>query len=434
MTGRQVLERPKPTADDLPCVIPGGFVSNDVGRFYLHEKFTPADKQRGRIPVSSLAGLSSGDLARLSPDRLLTESDKPVVFLDTETTGLAGGTGTYAFLVGIGYWRGDGFVVEQYFMSDYDEEPALLTALSNIDERFSALVTYNGRTFDVPLLRSRFLMNRLRSPFDRLPHVDLLGSSRRIWSRSLESCSLSSVEEQVLGIRRSGDVPGAIIPSLYFNFLKRKNPEPLKPVFSHNAQDILSLALLTWRVSEMLANPLEVDMPPMDLFSVGRLMEQAQSDDVALACYERVRQSHPGTKAARLARLNLAVLHKRLRRWDKCVPLWKEAFQDSKEGVPYRLYRDCAIYLEHVKRQHKNAIAVVQEALDRLELDIQLGRPATMVGSRDSYAVRADFLHRLLRLTRKRDKQPGTPLDEGRDEDISQKSDMDDFDSDEQTE
>lgn len=417
MTGRQVLERPKPTSDDLPKAVSGQFVTNDAGRFFLHEECIPRDKKRGGLSISCLAGLSTKSLSLLSPDREIRKSDKPIVFMDTETTGLSGGTGTYAFLVGMGYWREDGFVVEQYFMSDYDEEAALVTALENVSERFSALVTYNGRTFDVPLLRSRFLMNRLRSPFDRLPHVDLLGTSRRIWSKSLDSCSLSCVEEKVLGIRRSGDVPGAVIPSLYFTYLRRRNPEPLKPVFYHNSQDILSLALLTWRASEMLSDPLNVEMSPMELFAIGRMLDNDLRTDKAVLCYEQVRQRHPDTRASRLARLYLAIVLKRQSRWDEVLPLWQEAFLDCKDGVPYRLYRDCAIYLEHVRRQYADAIELVREALDRLELDIQLGRQGTMSGFKDLYAVRQDMHHRLMRLLRKRDRLPGTELEEGRDED-----------------
>src|SRR5207302_806542 len=155
---------------------------------------------------------------RVEDDGLAAE--RPL-FLDTETTGLAGGPGTYAFLVGAGWIEGDAFVVTQHFMRDLDEEPALLAALAPLLERAGGVVTFNGSGFDLPLLETRFVLARRRWPAT-LPHLDLLRPSRRVWTGCLDDCRLGTLERDVLGLSREEDVPGAVIPSLYFDWLRRR--------------------------------------------------------------------------------------------------------------------------------------------------------------------------------------------------------------------
>src|SRR5207245_11750591 len=166
-----------------------------------------------------------------------------LIFLVTETTGLAGGTGTYAFLVGAGWIEGDVFVVAQHFMRDLDEEPALLAALAPLLERAGGVVTFNGAGFDLPLLETRFVLARRRWPAT-LPHLDLLRPSRRVWTGCFDDCRLGTLERDVLGLAREEDVPGALIPSLYFDWLRRRRAAPLARVFAHNRDDVLSLAAL----------------------------------------------------------------------------------------------------------------------------------------------------------------------------------------------
>ena len=166
-------------------------------------------------------------------------------FLDTETTGLAGGTGTCAFLVGVGRITPEGFRVRQFFMRDYCEEASLLDALARHLAPFRVLITYNGRTFDQPLLETRYRLNRSRPPFGKLEHLDLLYGARRLWKLRYETCRLVDLENQVLGFERQGDVPGALIPYLYFEYLRTGRAARLLPVFHHNATDILTLACLT---------------------------------------------------------------------------------------------------------------------------------------------------------------------------------------------
>lgn len=168
-----------------------------------------------------------------------------LAFFDLETTGLSGGSGTVAFLAGLGRWRKDGsFSVKQYFMDDYPAEPLFLSCLENELSTAKAVVTYNGASFDMPLLAVRRAMNGLR-PDGSAPHLDALHAARRLWRRSVAACSLSVLECSVLGIARSDDIPGAEVPDVWFQYLKKGDTARLASVFEHNAQDVESLAMLS---------------------------------------------------------------------------------------------------------------------------------------------------------------------------------------------
>lgn len=176
------------------------------------------------------------------------------VFLDLETTGLSGGTGTYAFLVGLGICCPDSFKVIQLFLTGPGWERNWLTALeAELPENFG-FVTYNGVSFDMPLLRTRYTLSRQTPSWSGAPHLDLLMLARHFYRKRLASCSLSSVESGVLGVRRSGeDVPGREIPAIYANFLRTGDVAPLRAVFYHNRLDIASLAALQTKIGELVA-------------------------------------------------------------------------------------------------------------------------------------------------------------------------------------
>lgn len=188
-----------------------------------------------------------------------------MIFMDTETTGLAGGTGTLAFLIGIGTYAEGMFRVRQYFLPDPSGEAGMLEAALAEMETGSALVTFNGRGFDVPILQSRAAL-RLRR-FDVLthvPHLDLLAHARRLWRRRLESCALRSLETDLLDVRRSSeDVPSSMIPYLYRQYRQTGDPALIAGVLYHNAQDILSMAALLAEVLSRYARlPSEIEYPP----------------------------------------------------------------------------------------------------------------------------------------------------------------------------
>src|SRR5438034_1333048 len=245
-------------------------------------------------PTCSRAGSGSSRPARApramahQPLALLARRGEPpkgprLLYLDTETTGLAGGTGTYAFLVGVGFFDGDEFEVQQYFMRDLDDEPALLAALEPLLREVDGLVTYNGAGFDLPLLETRFVLARRRWP-GTIPHLDLLPAARRLWSARLSDCRLVTVELHALGFERAGDLPGALIPSVYFEYLRRKAPGELPRVFEHNRHDVLSLAALTGWVADALDRAPVAELGPDELSGLGRLWELVDPDR-GEACY-----------------------------------------------------------------------------------------------------------------------------------------------------
>jgi hypothetical protein len=237
-----------------------------------------------------------------------------LVFLDTETTGLAGGTGTCAFLIGIGTVEGTQFVVRQYFLRDYPEEKAILQDLAEVLGSFDGLVTYNGKTFDVPLLETRYTLARLKAPFGRLLHFDALHPARRLWKLRLESCRLTDLESAVLGIGREGDVPGSEIPGIYFDYLRTGDARGLQPVFYHNALDIITLAALTVELARALgdAGASTLDSS-VDLFSLSRIYESAGSREQSVATCQRALSAGLPELIEGQALWQLALQHKRQR-------------------------------------------------------------------------------------------------------------------------
>ncbi len=223
----------------------GSVVENASGKHFQTERLYARHKTHGsadigaltELPPDLLDALGAGEIPAVAPERW--------AFLDTETTGLAGGSGTYAFLIGVGRITEDGFRVRQFFMREYAEEPSVLAALEEHLQQFDLLVTYNGKSYDQPLLETRFRMTRRPPPFSRLPHLDLLHGARRLWKLRLEGCRLMHLEQQILGFQREGDIPGELIPYVYFEFLRSREACRVAPILHHNAVDILTLACLT---------------------------------------------------------------------------------------------------------------------------------------------------------------------------------------------
>ncbi len=195
------------------------------------------------------------------------------LFLDTETTGLSGGAGTVAFLVGVGFVEGNALVIEQYLMRDYSDEPELVDRLANRMEHFDCVCTFNGKTFDMPLLEARFTMCRMRHRWQELENIDLLHPAKRTWKLRLGSCRLGRLEEIILGLERVGDLPGSEVPQRYFDFLKSGDMSLLEDVIKHNRQDIATLATLLVKLCEIYDEP-ERLTDKKDLFSVGKALEK----------------------------------------------------------------------------------------------------------------------------------------------------------------
>jgi uncharacterized protein len=353
----------RPAAVPLEELVQGRRVENELGEFFMVEEDVHLETLHGGVPLSRVHALHADAVAILTGDETLSEFRlQDAVFLDTETTGLAGGSGTAAFLIGIGYVEGDRFRLRQYFMRDYHEEAALLLGLAQDLARFTRVVTYNGKAFDVPLLESRYRMNRSRFALAQAPHLDLLFPARRLWKARLESCRLQSLEAALLGVRRVGDVPGEEIPAIYFDFVRRRDGRAMARVLDHNRVDVLSLAALTVLACQWVQGDHAED--PRDVYSLGRVLERAQLYERSEEQYRRlIAEESGGLRVPSL--LRLASRAKKTGRLDTAVTLWEEA---AREGDWWAL-RELALHHEHRARDVDAALDVVERALTRLERD-----------------------------------------------------------------
>jgi uncharacterized protein YprB with RNaseH-like and TPR domain len=317
------------------------------------------------------------------------------LFLDTETTGLAGGSGTYAFLVGIAWWEGGGLEIEQFFMREYSEERSLLFALRERIAERSVLVTFNGKSFDWPLLETRYRMSRKISPPAPRAHLDFLHPARNLWGLRLGSVRLSELERHVLGRDRGADVFSDLIPRIYLDFVRGGPPERLMPIFHHNQRDLRGLVALCGRILSLLSDAENVGQDGLELFGVSRICEKRGENTRARKLYEKSIASALPTETDRAARRSLARLAKREGDFSLACKLWKGALGNSRHG--YEAYEQLAIYYEHKARDAEQARQVVRQALDELRRANQMGDIAP-----GAYReIKARFDHRGARLDRK---------------------------------
>jgi uncharacterized protein YprB with RNaseH-like and TPR domain len=372
----------------IDTVVAGAEVATPHGPTYVIERRFPLDHRHG-APVGALAGYAPGRLADLTGDARLAALDPArAVVLDTETTGLAGGTGTYTFLVGLGLVEAGQFVVRQFFLRGLNEERALLAHLAEHLRDRGGVVTYNGRGFDWPLLTTRFTLARQRAALPELAHWDVLPLARRLWRGRFESCSLGTLEAHVLGQPRQDDTPGWLIPQLYFDYLRDGDARRLRGVIEHNQRDILALAALAGLICRALADPFDGALTEgPDFVALARHAEQCGREARAIALYRHAlaRPLPPGEREA--AQRGLSLLLKRARRWAEAAAIW-EAMLAQPLADPAFPALELAKYHEHVRRDYRRASALVERLLVAAE-----PRPVP--------AERAALLHRLARLRRR---------------------------------
>jgi uncharacterized protein len=370
--------------------LPGTTLATQHGTVFVAETVISDDTIHGLHAFSGLRTVRGATLAMIAKDADLEFADvSGAVFLDTETTGLGMGAGTYVFLVGAGYLDGNDFRVKQFFLMGPGHEMAFLATLSEFLSGFTTVVTFNGKAFDLPLLENRYIRHRQTPPFADPPHIDLLHPARRIWKRRLESCALSSLEAQILGLARTQqDVPGWEIPSRYFRYQRSGDSRELEGVFYHNLQDILSLAALTVHVDRVLADPVcGLITDAQDFLSLGKAFARGGDTETALLCFEQAlrRPMHASDRADCLIRS--ATLQKRDRRWDVAVQIWETLVDEGGEPALYGRI-ELSKYYEHVERDYLAALEQVQAAL----------HVAGLYNSSWPEASERDLNHRLSRL------------------------------------
>ncbi len=248
-----------------------------------------------------------------------------ILFLDTETSSLAGGAGTFAFMIGLGYFSKDTFKVVQIFLEDPDKEPAFLYVLEELAAGFDTLVTFNGKSFDIPVLRNRYFMYQNPNPFDPYNHIDLLHLARRIWKNRLSSCRLADLEKEILQFKRSEEeIPGWLVPQIYHDYLFSGDARPLAGVFYHNQNDVVSMAALINELSLMLGDPYN-DKYQNDLFSLGKLFEDLSINSTAQQIYNYCTRFDLSSDQEVELLMRAAKLHNRIDGWDHAIEYWSKA-------------------------------------------------------------------------------------------------------------
>ena len=306
----------------------------------------------GTVNVSALRLLAPAACAEVAdPWRWL--------FLDTETTGLMGGTGTYPFLVGIAWWDAGGLEVEQFFMRELSEEHALLVTLAERMAERPVLVTFNGKSFDWPLLETRYRMTRTMRAAQPRAHLDFLHPARNLWRIRLGSVRLAELEKHVLGWNRGADLISEMIPQFYFDYLRGGSPEPLVQVFLHNQMDLRGLAGLASRIVAILADPEMHGADGLELFGVSRICERRGETARARKHYAQSLDAELPAETDRLARRSLARLAKRDGDLPVARELWESILGSSREGL--EAYEQLAIHYEHQATNPQRAAVLVRK-------------------------------------------------------------------------
>lgn len=342
----------------------GREVETALGQHWEIEKLWPAHHRHGTADVGALYELPADLLVALDEEDAVEAEPERWAFLDTETSGLSGGSGAFAFLVGVGWISPRGFELRQFFMRDHGEEPSMLAALAELLEKFDVLITYNGRAFDAPLLETRFRLARQKPPFTRMAHVDLLYSARRLWRLALDSCRLQELEQRILGVERVGDVGGARIPMMYFDALRTGDMAPLWDVVTHNAIDILSLACLTAIVPAVFREPERITAGA-EMVGLARWLRGLGKLEEALGWMTRA-LTRPMDDALTYETLwHAAEIERKLDRHDQAVAKWAEL---SAIANPYRAqaYERLSMHYEH---REKNAPLALEMALAAAALE-----------------------------------------------------------------
>lgn len=344
----------------------GEVVETAHGRHFETETLYARHRRHGSADIGALGELPASLPGAMGGNGVPEAPCTEWAFLDTETTGLAGGTGTCAFLAGVGRITPEGLRVRQFFMRDYEEEASALEALARHLESFRVLITYNGKTFDQPLLETRYRLNRARPPFARLAHLDLLHGARRLWKLRYEKCRLVDLEREVLGYEREGDVAGALIPYLYFEYLRTRRAGRLLAVFQHNALDIVTLACLTAIVFRAFRPEEDLDPPARhgaEWLGLARWRLATGDGAGARMLLERaVEAGLPGDLLFR-ALWDLAALNRRLGDAGRALAGWRDL---AAERNPYqaRALEEIAKYYEHRAGDLAQALEATRAALE----------------------------------------------------------------------
>src|ERR1700736_2464521 len=360
-----IFSRPEPPEQYFPEQwLHGDEVETEHGHHFETERIWERHRRHGSMSICDLQDLPGDLLHPISNGEVEHAHPFKWAFLDTETTGLAGGAGTYAFLIGVGRITPEGFRVRQFFMREFGEEASLLHGLTAHLAQFDVLITYNGKTYDQPLLETRYRMQRAKPPFSRLAHLDLLHGARRLWKLRFDSCRLVELENQILGVEREGDLPGELIPYVYFEYLRTREAFKLLPIFHHNAIDILTLACLTGIVPWAFHTPEKARLSHgAELVGLGRWLRQADQHENALALFRQaVKRGLPDDLLFRTL-WDIAAIEKKLGRPSSALEVLTD-LATSRNPFRAAAFQELAKHYEHRERNYAMALEMTRSALE----------------------------------------------------------------------
>lgn len=346
----------------LAELVDGVEVENEHGRFFLASRVLPGSSRHGHRNLFEALDFDMVAAGMLANDPAIGRySPGDALFLDTETTGLAGGSGTMPFLVGLGWFEDQAFHLHQLLARDFSEEKALLAHLKQIVAQKKFLVTFNGKAFDINLLVTRFILNRLEGDLSLLPQLDLLHPSRRLLGHRLKNCRLATLEEQILGVVRDDDIPGSEIPQRYFDWLRQRNPALLEGIFLHNKLDVISMATLTAHLAEIVTTVvIDKCLHADDHLAAANLCLDRSQKDKAMKIVESL-SDDLSTEIQPRSPEKLARLYKRTGHIDKAAQIWEKMCRQD-PGDFYHV-TELAKYLEHHRKDNNSAREVVEAAL-----------------------------------------------------------------------
>jgi uncharacterized protein YprB with RNaseH-like and TPR domain len=329
---------------------------------FLVKDFSYAlDGRYGKVRLGDWLSLKNSTLAVIAGSEEFSGVDpRRILFFDSETTGLAGGTGTVPFMLGFGYFSDQAFQVRIFVLLGLDREGEFLEAVARFLEEggFSAVVTYNGKAFDFPLLETRYILQRRRFPLQGLPHLDFLFPARTIWRNTFDSRKLGYLGEMLLGLSRDDDVDGSEIPALYFSFLRSQSFTLIDPVVEHNAMDLVGLAAVVL-LGALYLDDYSLAGDGGEIFGLGRLCERAGLLEKAEAFYLVAKESSARSDVSTLATRRLSILLKKKKLFSEALQLW----QVLSAGDDVAAMREISIHYEHRERNFVEAVTFVEKAL-----------------------------------------------------------------------
>ncbi|MCL5987220.1 MAG: ribonuclease H-like domain-containing protein [Actinobacteria bacterium] len=355
-------------------------VDYDAGRFKLYKADFLSEYLHGSFPLSSIFEMNPFEIYDFSR----------VLFLDSETTGL-GGAGTVVFLIGILYFDGSKFILEQLLMRDYEDEIAMLEYFRELLSRFDVIVSFNGKCFDIPVIVDRYFYNRIVPlECERLEHIDLLNFSRMLWAGLIENCKLKTIERELLGFERNGDIDGWQVPCIYYDYLRSGDESRLKEVILHNRYDLLSLVSLLSRVSRLLNSPQEMDLSDFQrCLKIGRYYERRKKQEKCIDFYSWAFTTTSSLREKLQAACKCSLNLKRVGKNDEAVRYLERAIECGCEDA--YLLQEISKYYEHKKKDYILALEYAVRGLGALD-----------VSKRSAYSpTRADFIKRISRIERK---------------------------------